>query len=78
MKAHDNLFEEPLTPKQVSEQFFHNKISYGVVLKMAKSGEMPFHRIGRKFFIWPDELLAWHEGKLGEYLDRHYPKEKRS
>ena len=78
MKNYTNIFEEPMTPKQVSEQFFHNKISYGVVLQMAKSGKMPFHRIGRKFFIWPNELLAWQAGKAGEDLDRDCPEEKRS
>lgn len=69
-----NRFEEPLTPKQVCQYYFHGKIGYTTLLSMIKKGEIPFHRYRHKYFVWPAELLEWqanHLKKEGNADDRH-------
>ena len=54
-------YTEPLSPKQVSEVFFHGKLSYSTVLHLAKTGELPFHKIGQKYFTWRKALEEWRD-----------------
>lgn len=54
-------YTEPLSPKQVSEVFSHGKLSYSTVLHLAKTGELPFHKIGQKYFTWRKALEEWRE-----------------
>lgn len=54
-------YAEPLSPKQVSEGFFHGKLSYSTVLRLAKTGELPFHKIGQKYFTWRKALEEWRD-----------------
>ncbi len=49
----------PMSPKAVSAEFFGGIISYGSVLKMAKRGELPFHKIMGRYLAWPSELREW-------------------
>lgn len=59
-------FERPLSPKEVADKFFCGQLAYGTVLSMAKSQEIPFHRIHGKYLIWPSELAAWLDKLKGE------------
>ena len=54
-------YSEPLSPKQVSEGFFHGKLSYSTVLRLAKTGELPFHKIGQKYLTWRKALEDWRD-----------------
>ena len=54
-------YAEPLTPQQVSKKFFHGKVSYATVLRLAKTGELPFHKIGQKYFTWRKALEEWRD-----------------
>ena len=54
-------YAEPLSPKQVSELFFHGKVSYATVLRLAKTGGLPFHKIGQKYFTWRKALEEWRD-----------------
>ena len=57
-------YSEPLSPKQVSEVFFHGKLSYSTVLHLAKTGELPFHKIGQKYFTWLKALEEWRDQNI--------------
>ena len=57
-------YAEPLSPKQVSEVFFHGKLSYSTVLHLAKTGELPFHKIGQKYFTWLKALEEWRDQNI--------------
>ncbi|WP_196595076.1 hypothetical protein [Pectinatus frisingensis] len=54
-------FEKPMTPREVSVEFFAGELSYTAVLAMARSGELPFRKIRGKYLIWPSELTKWKE-----------------
>ena len=57
-------YSEPLSPKQLSEGFFHGKLSYSTVLHLAKTGELPFHKIGQKYFTWLKALEEWRDQNI--------------
>lgn len=48
-----------LNPSEVSKQFFNGQVSYWTVLKMAKNNELPYFKVGHKYFFDLDELNGW-------------------
>lgn len=55
----DKFSEIPWTPKDVAKNVFHNKISYGRILRMAKSGELPFILLNGRFITFPRMMEQW-------------------
>lgn len=47
------------SPKEVSKMFFSGHVGYATVLSWARTGVMPFHRVGSRYYIWHDELNEW-------------------
>lgn len=47
------------SPKEVSKMFFGRHVGYATVLSWARTGVMPFHRVGSRYYIWHDELNEW-------------------
>jgi len=67
-------FDRPLSPREVADNFFGGQLAYGTVLDMAKSHEIPFHKIHGKYLIWTSELTAWLDIlKGGDTNDRNTP-----
>ncbi len=62
--------EEPMTPKDVAKKFFHGKVSYPRVLRMAKSGELPFLLINGRYLTWPGMLAEWFEKERKRVLEK--------
>lgn len=48
-----------LDAKEVSRQFFNGKISYWTILKMAKCGDIPCIRSGRRYLFDLASLEQW-------------------
>lgn len=39
------------SPKEVSKMFFGGHVGYATVLSWARTGVMPFHRVGSRYYI---------------------------
>ena len=47
---------EVLNAREVSKEFFGGRISYGNILKRAKTGEIPCVKIGSQYFFHRSRL----------------------
>ena len=48
-----------LIAQEVADVFFSGKVSYGTILKMARAGNIPHFKVGRKYFFRWDALINW-------------------
>lgn len=53
----NNISEELLTAKEVSQVIFKNKVSYSQIIALAHRGEIPFLKIGTKYFFLKSKIL---------------------
>lgn len=59
MTKEDIMENRAFSPKEVSKMFFGGHVGYATVLSWARTGVMPFHRVGSRYYIWHDELNEW-------------------
>jgi len=45
--------------KEVAAEFFGGKQSYWTILKMAKAGDLPHIKQGKRYLFDPDTLAEW-------------------
>lgn len=55
--SNNNISEELLTAKEVSQVIFKNKVSYSQIIALAHRGEIPFLKIGTKYFFLKSKIL---------------------
>lgn len=48
-----------MSAKEVSDHYFHGKVSYRNVLKMTQDGKLPAIRSGKHYVYFSDALEAW-------------------
>ncbi|WP_296962092.1 helix-turn-helix domain-containing protein [uncultured Dialister sp.] len=59
MGAENDNSKKIFSPREVADIVFGGKVSYSFVLYMAQTGKIPFHRVGKRYFIWHNELEKW-------------------
>lgn len=53
-----------LTATEVSQVFFEGKVTYQRVLAMARKGQLPCRKIGRRYLFDPEALDVWRQRNM--------------
>lgn len=53
-----------MTATEVSQVFFEGKVTYQRVLAMARKGQLPCRKIGRRYLFDPEALDVWRQRNM--------------
>lgn len=53
-----------LTAQEVAQIFFEGKVPYQRVLAMARKGQLPCRKIGRRYLFDPEALDVWRQRNM--------------
>lgn len=53
-----------LTAQEVAQIFFEGKVTYQRVLTMARKGQLPCRKIGRRYLFDPEALDVWRQRNM--------------